>query len=48
MPEMGFGRTDLEFGSGDEKCPVLLCGDGAATILRKASFRGLDLEAVRS
>lgn len=39
----GFARTDLEFGSGDEKTPVILCGDDAAAILRQAKLRGLEL-----
>ncbi len=44
--EHEFVRTDLEFGSGDEKHPLLLCGKAAADILSKASLRGLDLEPV--
>jgi hypothetical protein len=40
--ETEFVRTDLEFGSGDEKHPLLLCGDGAAKALSKAKLKGLD------
>jgi hypothetical protein len=47
VAEMGFARTDLEFGSGDEKSPVLICGDSAATALREAKLKGIDLEEVR-
>jgi hypothetical protein len=44
---LAFARTDLEFGSGDEKSPVLVCGDDAAAALRGAGLKGLDLEAVQ-
>lgn len=47
VDDLGFARTDLEFGSADEKAPVLICGDAAAEILRGARLRGLDLEEVR-
>ncbi len=36
-----FVWTDLEFGSGDEKTPLLICGDLAAQTLRNARFLGL-------
>jgi hypothetical protein len=36
-------RTDLEFGSDDEKSPLLICGDIAAEALSSAKLRGLDL-----
>ena len=38
-----FVRTDLEFGSGDEKHPLVLCGESAAAVLRRASVKGLEL-----
>ena len=47
VPVLGFARTDLEFGSDDEKLPVLVCGDGAAEVVRSARFKGLDLEKVQ-
>lgn len=43
-----FVWTDLEFGSGDEKHPLLICGEGAARVLRGARLRGLEpLKEVR-
>lgn len=42
-PENGFVRTDLEFGSGDEKAPIILCGDKAADRLLREHLSGLDL-----
>ena len=47
VPEMEFARTDLEFGSMDEKTPMLVCGDEVARILRQANLKGIDLESVR-
>jgi hypothetical protein len=41
--ESQFVRTDLEFGSGDEKHPLLLCGSLAADVLRKSKLKGLEL-----
>ena len=38
-----FVRTDLEFASGDEKHPLLLCGEVAAKSLSEAKLKGLDL-----
>jgi hypothetical protein len=38
-----FVRTDLEFGSKDEKHPLLLCGNDAAQSLSRAKLRGLEL-----
>jgi hypothetical protein len=40
-------RTDIEFGSGDEQSPVVVCGERAASLLRDAALTGLDIEAVR-
>lgn len=47
IPEKGFVRTDLEFGSSDEKAPKELCGDEAARELQKAGLRGVDLLPVK-
>jgi hypothetical protein len=41
--EREFVRTDLEFGSNDEKHPLLLCGFVAAEALNEAKLTGLDL-----
>jgi hypothetical protein len=41
-----FVRTDLEFGSTDEKAPLLICGGSAADTLRKTKMRGRDLIAI--
>ncbi len=43
VPDNGFARTDLEFGSGDRKGPVLLCGPAAAAAFAEAQLRGVDL-----
>jgi hypothetical protein len=42
-----FVWTDIEFGSGDEKSPLLICGENAARALRKAKLKGLDFADVR-
>ncbi|HEX5745174.1 MAG TPA: hypothetical protein VFZ09_02960 [Archangium sp.] len=44
--ELAFARTDLEFGSGDERAPVFVCGARAAEALRGAKLKGMDLEKV--
>ncbi|MFV0445924.1 MAG: hypothetical protein ACK5Q5_20285, partial [Planctomycetaceae bacterium] len=36
-----FARTNLEFGSADEKHPVILCGQRVATVLTAANLKGL-------
>jgi hypothetical protein len=46
VPDNGFVRTDLEFGSNDEKGPVELCGDDIARRLQDANLSGLDLMTV--
>jgi len=38
-----FVRTDLEFGSGDEKHPLMICGNAAAKAICDAKLKGLDL-----
>ena len=52
VDEREFVRTDLEFGSGDEKHPLLICGKAAAKAICDAKLKGLDLipieENVRS
>jgi hypothetical protein len=47
IPERGFVRTDLEFGSSDEKSSKELCGDEAAREIQKAGLRGVDLLPVK-
>ncbi|MBX3434362.1 MAG: hypothetical protein KF847_13650 [Pirellulales bacterium] len=42
-----FVRTDLEFGSDDEKSPLILCGESTADALNTAKLKGLDLERVK-
>lgn len=37
-----FVWTDVEFGSNDEKRPLLICGDIAGTALQRAKLMGLD------
>jgi len=48
VPHMGFARTDLEFASGDEKGPLLLCGDEVAKILWAAKLKGIVLQKVKT
>ncbi len=43
VPEDGFARTDVEFGSGDEKTPIVLCGARMAERLSREKLRGLEL-----
>jgi len=43
-----FVRTDLEFGSEDEKSPLLLCGESAATELQNGNLKGLELERIEA
>jgi hypothetical protein len=43
VPENGFARTDLEFGTGDAKAPMVLCGNEAARRLKGRRLRGLTL-----
>lgn len=42
-----FVRSDVEFGSNDEKAPLILCGADAAKVLKSARLNGLELESVR-
>ena len=41
-----FVRTDLAFGSEDEKSPLLLCGSVAARALKESPLGGVELLAV--
>lgn len=41
--EWQFVRTDLEFGTRDEKSPLLICGSAAADALMDANLNELDL-----
>jgi len=45
---LSFARTDLEFGSADEKSPLLLCGDDVAQILWAAKLKGVVLKKVKT
>jgi len=47
IPDRGFVRTDIEFGSGDEKSPLILCGPFAGKVLKDAKLKGLDLAEVK-
>ena len=44
IPERAFVRSDIEFASGDEKSPLILCDHETGTILREAKLKGLCLE----
>ena len=46
VPDNGFARTDLEFGTGDRKSPMLLCGATAAVAFTNANLSGVDLVAI--
>ena len=43
-----FVRTDIEFGSGDEQHPLIICGERAAEILREAALKGIELAALKA
>lgn len=43
-----FVRTDLEFATGDEQHPLLICGGEAAHALRQARLSGLELRQVQT
>ncbi|MFM7158957.1 MAG: hypothetical protein ACKO3P_01135 [Planctomycetaceae bacterium] len=43
VSEREFVRTDLEFGIGDEKHPLLICGRSAENAIWEAKPKGLDL-----
>jgi hypothetical protein len=45
---LGFARTDVEFGSHDERQSLFICGDEAAKILKAAKLKGLNLVKVQS
>ncbi len=38
----GFYRTDIEFGSGREKFPLIVIGTKTAEIVRKEKMKGMD------
>ncbi|MBP5231832.1 MAG: hypothetical protein J6333_00325 [Planctomycetes bacterium] len=46
IPENGFVRTDIEFGSLDEKHPLVLCGLHAGHVLKANKFAGLVMNAI--
>jgi len=39
----GIARTDLEFGSDDEKAPLIVLGDGPVAAIRTCGFSGCEL-----
>lgn len=41
-----FVRTDVEFGTSDEKHPLVLCGVEAGKVLLRSQLKGLDIEEV--
>jgi hypothetical protein len=43
IADNSFVRTDVEFGTDDEKHALILCGLGAGAALRKAKLKGLHL-----
>jgi hypothetical protein len=44
VPDTGFARTDLDFGTRDGKAPAILCGVSAGRILKAAKLKGLFLK----
>lgn len=48
IPPKSFVRTDIEFGTHDEKCPLILCGIEAGRMLQRKRFAGLTLDPVWS
>ena len=47
IPAKGFVRTDLEFGSDDEKHPLVLCGLEVGKILKKNKLSGIELDIIK-
>ena len=46
IPAKHFVRTDLEFGTGLEKSPLLICGTEVGQALRSAKLKGLELKEI--
>lgn len=46
IPDRGFARTDIEFGSGNAKHPLLMCGIAAGDLLLDSGLRGLELRKI--
>lgn len=46
IPEMGFVRTDIEFGTLDEKHPLCICGQKAGEILLASKLKGIDVTVI--
>ena len=46
VAENGFARTDLEFGSNDEKGPLIICGAYSAEVLKIARLTGIEIEPI--
>ena len=47
LPADGFARTDLCFGSGNEKKPIYLIGAETHRKMRKERFRGIEFIAIK-
>lgn len=41
-----FYRTDIEFGSGDEKHPLIICGEDIVTVLKTYKFKKLEIRNI--
>lgn len=48
IPRKGFARSDLEFGTGTEMHPLMMCGVEVGRRLKAAKLKGLDLEQIRN
>jgi hypothetical protein len=48
IPAKAFGRSDIEFGTGPEMAPLMMCGVEVASKLRTQKMKGLDLIAIAS
>jgi hypothetical protein len=46
IADNGFARTDVEFGGGDEKHPILLCGSSAGKILQQSQLKDLEIQTI--
>lgn len=47
IPSNSFVRTDVEFGTGAEMHPLIICGAETGQTLKMAGLRGLDLEPIK-
>jgi hypothetical protein len=46
IPKCGFVRSDIEFGTGPEMHPLIMCGVEVGKVLKTARLKGLDLERI--